>query len=61
MANRKTINIPCTSLTSSMSDTVKDKDLMPPPSSIHTQDYGIQCESSNSMDTNRKFFSKSLY
>lgn len=48
IVNRKSINIPCTSLNSSMTDMVKDEELMPPPSSILTQDYAVKCDNSNS-------------
>jgi len=52
-ANRKIINIPCTTFPSSMVDIVKDEDLMPPPSCSIKPEYDIQYENSN---TTRKFF-----
>lgn len=56
MTNRKTINIPSTSLASTMTDLVKDEELMPPPSSAHKPEYVLQCDNSNSiMNTSRKF------
>lgn len=48
MAHRKTINVPCSSLNLCMTDMIKDEELMPPPSRVLTQDYGTQCENSNS-------------
>lgn len=48
MVNRKTINIPCTSLTASVTESVKDEELMPPPSSVLKQEFAIQCENLNS-------------
>lgn len=54
--NRKTINIPCTSLASMVTDMVKDEELMPPPSSTHQQEFTIHCESINPINTNRKLF-----
>lgn len=57
LANRKTINIPCTSLTSTMADLPKDEELMPPPSSAHKQEFIIHCDNSNSLLNNsRKYF-----
>lgn len=56
ITNRKTINIPCTSLASTMTDMVKDEELMPPPSSSHKQEFTIHCENINPINENRKFF-----
>lgn len=56
IANRKTINIPSTSLASTMTDIIKDEELMPPPSSAHKHEFVLQCDSSNSItNTTRKF------
>lgn len=58
--NRKTINIPCTSLASTMTGvTVKDEELMPPPPSAATQDYAIHYENT-SVNSTRKFFLKDI-
>lgn len=55
MTNRK-INIPSTSLASTMTDIIKDEELMPPPSSTHKSEYVLHCDSSNSIiNTTRKF------
>jgi hypothetical protein len=57
LTNRKTINIPCTSLTSTMVDLAKDEELMPPPSSALNQEFVIQCDNSDSIVNNsRKYF-----
>lgn len=59
MANRKTIHIPSTSLASTLTDIVKDEELMPPPSSAHKPEYVLQCDSSNSIiNTTRKFLNE---
>lgn len=50
--NRKTVHIPCTSIASTMTDTTKDEELMPPPSIALKQEYTIQLEDTNST---RKF------
>lgn len=59
MANRKTINIPSTSLASTMTDIIKDEELMPPPSIAHKPEYVLQCDNSNSIiNTTRKFLNE---
>ncbi|VVC35359.1 Alpha/Beta hydrolase fold [Cinara cedri] len=55
MANRKTINIPCTSLLTPTTDMAKDEELMPPPSNACKQDYVMQCENSQSTVNTSEF------
>lgn len=56
--NRKTINIPCcTTVASTISNMVKDEELMPPPSNATKQEYIMQCENTQpTINTTGKYF-----
>lgn len=57
-SNRRTVHIPCTSIASTMTDTTKDEELMPPPSIGFKQEYTIQLEDTNNT---RKFILKNFF